>query len=95
MGGKPLTAMSIVGFPDASPAAVLGDVLRGATAIASEAGIAIVGGHTIRTEEPIFGLAVVGTIHPKRVLANAARGPATSSFYQADRSRLYHGGRQE
>ena len=71
MGGKPLTALSIVGFPDALPASVLGDILRGATAIATEAGIAIVGGHTIKTDEPIFGLAVVGTVHPNRVLANA------------------------
>jgi len=75
MGGKPLTALSIVGFPDALPASVLGDILRGATAVATEAGIAIVGGHTIKTEEPIFGLAVVGTVHPDRVLANAGAKP--------------------
>jgi selenide,water dikinase len=75
MGGKPLTALSIVGFPDALPASVLGDILRGATAVATEAGIAIVGGHTIKTDEPIFGLAVVGTVHPKRVLANAGAKP--------------------
>src|SRR5689334_14083545 len=59
MGGKPLTALSIVGFPDALPASVLGEILKGATAVAAEAGIAIVGGHTIKTDEPIFGLAVV------------------------------------
>src|SRR3954466_5656291 len=75
MGGKPLTALSIVGFPDALPASVLGNILRGGTAVAPEAGIAIVGGHTIKTEEPIFGLAVVGTVHPKRVLANAGAKP--------------------
>jgi len=75
MGGKPLTALSIVGFPDALPAAVLGDILRGANAVAAEAGIAIIGGHTIKTDEPIFGLAVVGTIHPDRVLANAGAKP--------------------
>ncbi|HEX3148392.1 MAG TPA: selenide, water dikinase SelD [Gemmataceae bacterium] len=75
MGGKPLTAMSIVGFPDALPATVLGEVLRGASAIAAEAGIAIVGGHTIRSDEPIFGLAVVGTIHPQRILSNAGARP--------------------
>ena len=75
MGGKPLTALSIVGFPEALPASVLGQILRGASAVAAEAGIAIVGGHTIKTEEPIFGLAVVGTVHPKRVLANAGARP--------------------
>jgi selenide,water dikinase len=75
MGGKPLSALSIVGFPDALPAAVLGDILAGACAVAAEAGIAIVGGHTIKSEEPIFGLAVVGTIHPDKVLSNAGAKP--------------------
>src|SRR5262245_3981166 len=56
MGGRPLTALSIVGFPDALPAPVLVEILRGATDKAAEAGIAIVGGHTIKAEEPIFGL---------------------------------------
>jgi selenide,water dikinase len=71
MGGKPLTALSIVGFPDASlPPEVLVEILRGASAKAAEAGIAIVGGHTIKSEEPIFGLAVVGTVSPQQVLAN-------------------------
>ena len=75
MGGKPLTALNIVGFPDALPPTVLGDILRGAADKANEAGIDIVGGHTIKTEEPIFGLAVVGTIHPDRVLTNAGAMP--------------------
>jgi selenide,water dikinase len=75
MGGKPLTALSIVGFPEALPAAVLGEILRGAAAVAKEAGIDIVGGHTIKNEEPIFGLAVVGTVHPDRVKANAGAKP--------------------
>jgi selenide,water dikinase len=43
--------------------------------VAAEAGIAIVGGHTIKSEEPIFGLAVVGTVHPERVLSNAGAKP--------------------
>ncbi|HVR96358.1 MAG TPA: selenide, water dikinase SelD [Thermoanaerobaculia bacterium] len=72
MGGRPLAALSIVGFPDALlPVSVLGDILRGAADKAAEAGIAIVGGHTIKSEEPIFGLAVTGTVHPDRVLTNA------------------------
>jgi len=76
MGGKPLTALSLVGFPDAAlPVEVLADILRGAADKCREAGIAIVGGHTIKTEEPIFGLAVVGTIHPGRVLTNAGARP--------------------
>jgi selenide,water dikinase len=75
MGGKPTTALSIVGFPDSLPASVLGDILSGASAVAADAGISIVGGHTIKSEEPIFGLAVVGTVHPKKVLANAGAKP--------------------
>jgi selenide,water dikinase len=76
MGGRPLTALNLVGFPDATVAVeVLAEILRGAADKATEAGIAIVGGHTIKAEEPIFGLAVVGTIHPKRVLSNAGAKP--------------------
>lgn len=75
MGGKPLAALSIVGFPDTLPAAVLAQILVGATEVATEAGAPIVGGHTIKSEEPIFGLAVVGTIHPDRVLSNAGAKP--------------------
>jgi selenide,water dikinase len=76
MGAKPLTALSIAGFPDqALPAEVLVEILRGAADKATDAGIAIVGGHTIKSEEPLFGLAVVGTVHPLRVLSNAGAKP--------------------
>jgi selenide,water dikinase len=75
MGGTPLTALSIVGFPDSLPAAVLAEILSGAAMIAVEAGIAIAGGHTIKSEEPIFGLAVVGTVHPAKAIANAGAKP--------------------
>ena len=54
---------------------MLGEILRGAAAKAHEAGIDIVGGHTIKTEEPIFGLAVVGTVHPQRMVTNAGARP--------------------
>ena len=75
MGGTPLSALSIVGFPDSLPATVLGEILAGAAEIAAEAGCPIVGGHTIKSEEPIFGLAVVGTVHPARVRSNAGAKP--------------------
>jgi selenide,water dikinase len=76
MGGRPLTALSLVGFPDAKLAPeVLAEILRGAADKAAEAGIAIVGGHTIKSDEPIFGLAVVGTVHPDRVRTNAGARP--------------------
>lgn len=77
MGGTPLTALSIVGFPDAAlPPEVLVEILRGAAEKAAEAGIAIVGGHTIKSEEPIFGLAVTGKIHPLQVLSNDKAKPS-------------------
>ena len=76
MGGKPLTALNLVGFPDQKlPASVLAEILRGAADKAKEAGIDIVGGHSIKAEEPIFGLCVVGTVHPRKVLANAGAKP--------------------
>jgi selenide,water dikinase len=79
MGGQPLTALNLVGFPDDKlPVDVLAEILRGAADKADEAGIAIVGGHTIKSEEPIFGLAVVGTVHPKKVMANAGANPGDS-----------------
>jgi selenide,water dikinase len=76
MAGVPLAALSLVGFPNASlPPEVLAEILRGATDKAREAGIAIVGGHTIQTDEPIFGLAVVGQAHPRAVITNAGAVP--------------------
>jgi selenide,water dikinase len=76
MGGRPIAALSLVGFPDAKlPVEVLAEILRGAADKAAEAGIAIVGGHTIKSDEPIFGLAVTGTVHPAKVLTNAGARP--------------------
>src|SRR5579859_4173635 len=76
MGGKPLTALNIVGFPDEQlEAEVLGEILRGGAEKAREAGIDVVGGHTIKTDEPIYGLAVTGLVHPKRIATNAGGRP--------------------
>jgi selenide,water dikinase len=76
MGGRPIAALNLVGFPDATlEASVLGDILRGGADKAREAGIDIVGGHTIKTDEPIYGLAVTGVVHPARVVTNAGARP--------------------
>jgi selenide, water dikinase len=76
MGGTPLAALNLVGFPERTlPGDVLGEVLRGGAAKAREAGIEIVGGHTIKTEEPIYGLAVTGTVHPHRIVRNSGALP--------------------
>jgi selenide,water dikinase len=72
MGGRPLTALNLVGFPDhLLPVAVLGEILRGGADVAAIAGIDIAGGHTIKSDEPIYGLAVTGIVHPRRVVTNA------------------------
>lgn len=71
MGGRPVTALNIVGFPDETlDAQVLARILEGGAFKAKEAGIDIVGGHTIKTDEPIYGLSVTGVVHPDRVLSN-------------------------
>lgn len=72
MGGEPLTAMNIVGFPsNRLPIEVLTDVLRGGQDKVHEAGAFVVGGHTIIDDELKFGLSVTGRVHPKRILSNA------------------------
>jgi len=76
MGGTPLFALSLVCFPLARLGApMLGRILEGAGDACEEAGIEIVGGHSIDDPEPKFGLAVTGRIHPKAVLSNS-RGRA-------------------
>ena len=73
MGARPLFALNIVGFPDKRlPLWVLEEILRGAHDKAAEAGISIIGGHTVEDVEPKFGLAVTGIVHPDHVIPNSA-----------------------
>ena len=67
MGGQVVLALSIAAFPPKLPARVIGEILRGAAEKVAEAGGVIAGGHTIDDDEPKFGLAVMGTVHPSRV----------------------------
>jgi len=72
MGGEPLTALSLVCFPNTElDLSVLGDILRGGADKCAEAGCTIVGGHSVRDPEIKFGFSVTGTIHPDRVASNA------------------------
>ena len=77
MGGTPLTALNLVGYPDDKDPELewLGDILRGGAERCQAAGAVIVGGHTVRDAEIKFGYAVTGTIHPKRVFTNANAKP--------------------
>jgi selenide,water dikinase len=72
MGGKPLSALNIVGYPPQSlPLSVLDEILRGGADKAIEADVVIIGGHTLKTKEPLYGMAVTGTIHPDKIISNA------------------------
>jgi selenide,water dikinase len=76
MGGTPLTALQVVGWPrDTLPMDLLGDVLVGAAEVLADAGCTIVGGHSIDDPEPKFGLAVTGVVHPDEIITNAAAKP--------------------
>src|SRR5438874_4130191 len=76
MGGRPLTALNIVGFPtDLVRPRVIASILRGGLAKAAEVGCAIIGGHSIRNPEPIYGLAVTGVIDVRRLTTNANARP--------------------
>ncbi len=73
MGGRPITALNIVGFPVGTLSLdVLAEILRGGSDKAREAGVTLVGGHTVDDAEPKYGLAVTGLIHPDRIVTNAA-----------------------
>ena len=74
MGGRPLTALNLSGFPaDQLPLSVVNRILRGGATKIAEACCVLVGGHTIRSPEPIYGLAVTGMVSPRRMLTNATR----------------------
>jgi len=76
MGGRPLTALQLVGWPrDVLPFDLLGDVLEGGAEILELAGVTILGGHSIDDPEPKFGLAVTGVIHPDEILTNTGGHP--------------------
>ena len=72
MGGTPIMALAIVGMPiNKLPLATIGEIIRGGEAMCAEAGIPIAGGHTIDSSEPIYGLVVLGLVHPSKVKRNA------------------------
>jgi selenide, water dikinase len=75
MGGAPLLALSVTAFPEELPTEVLADVLAGADERVRAAGAILAGGHTIRDDEPKYGLAVVGTVHPDGVWTKSAARP--------------------
>ena len=76
MGGTPIMALAIVGMPiNKLPLEVIGTILKGGESVCAEAGIPIAGGHSIDSVEPIYGLIVMGLVHPSKVKRNASAQP--------------------
>ncbi len=76
MGARPIAALNIAGFPEGKiPSDVLGEILRGGAEQAGKAGVAVLGGHTVNDAEVKYGLAVVGLVHPDRIVTNAGAKP--------------------
>ena len=70
MGGRPLAALNIAAFPADLPSEILAQILAGGSQKAAEAGVPVLGGHTIDDAEPKFGMAVTGLVHPDEVVTN-------------------------
>src|SRR5205823_9247135 len=75
MGGRVLLALNIAAFPERMPVEAVAEILSAAAAVVAEAGGVVAGGHTIRSEEPIFGLAVQGLVHPDEVWTKGGAQP--------------------
>jgi selenide, water dikinase len=75
MGGRVIMALNIAAFPPELPTSVIADIISAASEVVAAAGGAVVGGHTIRSSEPIFGLAVQGLVHPDRIFTKGGARP--------------------
>lgn len=75
MGGRPLSALSIVCFPQKGDFQVLGKILEGGQAVMNAEGVVVLGGHSVDDQEMKFGYAVTGVIDPKKVITNAGAQP--------------------
>jgi selenide,water dikinase len=75
MGGKPLTSLALVCFPEKADLGILERILAGGLSKMIEAGCTVIGGHSIRDDETKFGYAVTGLVHPKKVLVNGGAKP--------------------
>ncbi len=75
MGGRPILALAIAGFPENFPQQIIGAILQGGADKVAEAGAVVAGGHTVIDQEPKYGLCVTGLVHPDRVTAKANARP--------------------
>jgi selenide, water dikinase len=81
MGGKPLTSLALVCFPEKADLAILERILAGGLSKMIEAGCTVIGGHSIRDEETKFGYSVTGMVHPKHILANVGAKPGDKLLF--------------
>ena len=81
MGGKPLTALALVCFPEKADLEILERILAGGLSKMIEAGCTVIGGHSIRDEETKFGYSVTGLVHPKKILTNAGAKAGDSLLF--------------
>lgn len=81
MGGKPIMALNITAMPTDLPPEVIAEIFRGGAEKAREAGCPIVGGHTVRDQEPKYGLAVVGMVHPEKIIRKTGLKPGDRIVY--------------
>ncbi|HKW57357.1 MAG TPA: selenide, water dikinase SelD [Candidatus Acidoferrum sp.] len=81
MGGRPVSSLSIVGFPEKGDPEILEQIIRGGLSKMNEAKCSVIGGHSIRNEDMLFGYAVTGTIHPQRVWRNVGARPGDALLF--------------
>ena len=81
MGGRPMTALALVCFPEKADLAILERILAGGLSKMIEAGCTVIGGHSIRDEETKFGYSITGMVHPKKVLANKGAAPGDALVF--------------
>src|SRR5271169_6262219 len=81
MGGRPLTSLALVCFPEKADLEILERILAGGLSKMIEAGCTVIGGHSIRDEETKFGYSVTGLVHPKKILANLGAKPGDALIF--------------
>ncbi|MGC1616671.1 MAG: selenide, water dikinase SelD [Candidatus Acidiferrum sp.] len=81
MGGRPVSSLSIVGFPEKGDPEILEQIIRGGLAKMNEARCSVIGGHSIRNEDMLFGYSVTGTIDPHRVWRNVGAQPGDALLF--------------
>jgi selenide,water dikinase len=81
MGGRPLTSLALVCFPEKADLAILERILAGGLSKMIEAGCTVIGGHSIRDDETKFGYSITGVVHPQKVLANSGSKPGDALVF--------------